>query len=282
VKQTALKEALRVLLQRRRSELCPEDYGFTRDGQGRRPVGNGLSQTEVDQLCRFGRGTYERLENGRYNQAPDHVLMEVGKLFKLDHHEWVLLWRMTNRRDPPYPLIPDTEGEIPASWLRVIDSLPHAAYITNHRWELVAYNPHFPKIFPNRRVPENTMEWMLLNADARHILGDWKSSWAPLVAPHVFAARAKHPTDAYLHILEQKILADEVAGPIYRTFGPIYVHPDGACRPFNHPLNGPGWMTLHASSPQSSSSFITMTMIFDPGQDRPKALPPLRARYGGA
>jgi hypothetical protein len=283
VEQRALKEALRILLTRRRSELNPTDYGITRIApQGRRPAGGGLSQTQVDDVLGFGRGTYERLENGRYSNAPEHLLKAVGELFDLNSHEWAWLWSMTWRRQPPYALHPATTEEIPASWTRVIDSLPHAAYITNHRWELVAYNYHFPRIFPGRHVPPNTMEWMLLSPDARFILTDWKASWAPLIAPHVWAARAAHPTDMYLVGLEQRILADEEAGPIYRDFGPIMVHPDGACRPFNHPVKGPGWMTLHTSCPTSSRSFITMTMIFDPGEERPTPLPPLRARAGGA
>ncbi|MFC5654500.1 helix-turn-helix domain-containing protein [Streptomyces nogalater] len=283
VDQGALKEALRILLQRRRSELSPSDYGFTRHApQGRRAAGGGLTQPQVDQVLGFGRGTYERLENGRLNNAPEHVLKGVGELFKLNPHEWVWLWRMTWRRDPPYPLHPDTEEEIPGSWLRVLNSIPHAAYITNHRWELVAYNRQFTRIFPGQRIPKNTMEWMLLDRDARTVLGDWKTSWAPLVAPHVWAARAAHPTDAYLADLEQRILADPDAGPIYRDFGPIWVHPDGACRPYNHPDHGPGWMSLHTSSPKTSSTFSTMTMIFDPGEQPPQPLPPLRARYLGA
>jgi hypothetical protein len=278
VEQGALKKALRILLQRHRAELSPAELGLTRGApQGRRPQGGGLSQTQIDDYLGFGRGTYERLENGRLPNAPEHILRAVGELFRLNSHEWTWLWRMTWRRDPPSPLHGDSDEEIPASWLRVIDSLPHAVYITNHRWELVAFNHRFPRLFPGRRVPSNTMEWMLLDPDARHILGDWATSWAPFVAPHVWAARAAHPDDAYLADFERRILADPEAGPIYADFGPIFVHPDGACRPFNHPEAGPGWMTLHTSSPKSSSRFVTMTMIFDPGPECPEALPPLRA-----
>jgi hypothetical protein len=283
VKQSALTEALRILLQKRRAELSPADYGLTRlSPQGRRPAGGGLSQPQVDTILGFGRGTYERLENGRYKEAPEHILKAVGELFNLNPHEWVWLWRMTWRRDPPYPLRPDTDEEIPATWSRVLDGQPHPAYLTNHRWEVVAYNCHFPRIFPGRRVPPNTMEWMLLSPDARHILGDWKASWAPFITPHVWAARAAHPDDEYLADFERRILADEEAGPIYQDFGPIYVHPDGATRPFNHPEEGPGWMTLHTSVPRSSPRFVTMLMIFDKGTERPDTLPPLRARYGGS
>ncbi|MEW2302001.1 helix-turn-helix domain-containing protein [Streptomyces sp. NPDC006655] len=283
MEQSALKEALRKLLQQRRAELNPAKLGITRVApQGRRPAGGGLSQTQVDEILGFGRGTYERLESGRYANAPEHVLTAVGKLFELDAHEWAWLWGMARREDPPRPLRPDNEEEIPASWCRVIDSLPHACYVTNHRWELVAYNQYFTRIFPGRRVPPNTMEWMLLSPDARYILRDWATEWAPMVAPHVWSARAKHPTDVYLKDFERRILADEEAGPIYQDFGEFMVHPDGATRPFNHPEEGPGWMTLHTSTPASSNRFITMTMIFDLGEERPPTLAPLRARYGGA
>jgi hypothetical protein len=283
VEQGALKEQLRRLLQQHRSELNPATLGLARIApQGRRAAGGGLSQTQVDDLLGFGRGTYERLENGRLPNPPEHVLKAVGQLFDLNHHEWVWLWRMARRQDPPFTLRQDNDEEIPGSWLRVLDGQPHPAYLTNHRWEVVAYNRHFPHIFPDRRVPPNTMEWMLLSPDARYILGDWKGSWAPFIAPHVWAARAGHPDDEYLADFERRILDDEEAGPIYQDFGPIYVHPDGACRPFNHPEKGPGWMTLHTSIPRSSPRFVTMLMVFDPGEERPIPLPPLRARYLGA
>ncbi|MFE5037054.1 helix-turn-helix domain-containing protein [Streptomyces sp. NPDC056683] len=283
MKNSALKEALRILLQRHRAALSPDDYGINRLApQGRRPAGGGLSQAQVDDILGFGRGTYERLENGRYREAPEHVLKAVAELFDLNPHEWVWLWRMTWRRDPPYPLRQDTDETVPYSWYRVLDGQPHPAYLTNHRWEVVAHNKHFPRIFPEHKVPQNTMEWMLLGEDARHTLGDWAHAWAPFVAPHVWAARAAHPDDEYLANLEQRILADPDAGPIYRDFGPIFVHPDGACRPFNHPEEGPGWMTLHTSIPRSSPRFVTMLMIFDPGPEPPKTMPPLRARHGGA
>jgi hypothetical protein len=265
------------LLQRRRANLNPADYGLTRLApQGRRAAGGGLSQTQVDDILGLGRGTYERLENGRYPNAPEHVLKAVGDLLDLDPHEWVWLWRMTWRRDPPFPLHANSE-EIPASWLRVINSIPHPVYITTHRWDLVAYNPEFPKIFPDGNVPGNTMEWMLLDPVARDVLGDWSIAWAPFVAPQLWAARAAYPDDERIADLEQRVLADPVSGPIYRAFGIIYVHPDGACRPFNHPLHGPGWITMHASSPKSSPRFITMTMIFDAGPEPPIAWPGLRA-----
>ncbi|NUR01348.1 MAG: helix-turn-helix domain-containing protein [Streptomyces sp.] len=279
----SLREALRILLKRRRAELNPAELGISRATPvGRRAAGGGLSQTQVDDLLGFGRGTYERLESGRYREAPEHVLKAVGELFELTQHEWVWLWRMTWRRDPPFPLRPDNEETIPASWHRVLDGQPHPAYLTNHRWEVVAYNQHFPQIFPGRRVPPNTMEWMLLSPDARYILGDWANSWAPFVAPHLWAARAAYPDDAYLKDLERRALADPELSPIYKDFGPIFVHPDGATRPFNHPEKGPGWITLHTSVPLSSPRFVTMLMIFDEGPERPKTLPPLRARYGGA
>lgn len=276
MEQRALREALRILLQRRRSELNPANYGFTRTA-GRRPVGGGLSQTQVDDILGVGRGTIERLENGRLNHAPEHVLKGVGELYNLNPHEWVWLWRMTWRRDPPFPLCPDADEEIPASWQKVLDGQPHPAYLTNYRWEVVAYNDLLPSIFPGGRVPPNTVEWMLLNPDARRILGDWGQEWAPMVAPHVWAARAAHPDDEYLADLERRILEDPEAGPIYEDFGPIFVHPDGACRPFNHPTQGPGWITMHSSIPRSSPRFVTMLMIFEQGE-QPETLPPLRAR----
>ncbi|MER6847736.1 helix-turn-helix transcriptional regulator [Streptomyces flaveolus] len=282
MKQNALKGALRTVLQRRRAMLNPADYGFTRLApQGRRPAGGGLSQTQVDDILGFGRGTYERLENGRYNNAPEHVLRSVGELFKLNPHEWVWLWRMTWRHDPPQPIYPEQNDELDGTWQHVIDSVPHAVYITNHRWDVVAFNSRFPRLFPGQEYPANTMEYMLLDPAARRLLPDWDSAWAPFIVPQLWAGRAAYPDDERIADIVRRVLEDTVTGPFYRDFGPVFVHPDGTCRPFNHPEHGIGWVSLATSSPLSSSRFITMTMIFTPGAERPVSPPPIRAICDG-
>jgi hypothetical protein len=266
VNQDALAAALQALLKRKRAMLDPDDYGFARAaGQGRRAEGRGLTQAHMDELLHVGRGTYAKLESGTLcgAKAPEALLKSVGEFFRLDRHEYTWLWRMTWRRDPPEPLHDAREDQVPGEWLRVIHGSRHMAYITNHRWDVLAHNPRWPRMFPGGEAPANTMEWMLLHADARTILGEWETAWAPLVVPQLWSARAAYPGDTYLADLEKRVLDDPKAGPIYETFGDIYVDPDGSTRPLNHAELGPGWVTMCSSAPRSAPRCHTMALIWD-------------------
>lgn len=276
----ALTTALQALLKRKRAALDPDDYGFApASGPGRRAEGGGLTQAHMDEILKkfgFGRGTYAKLESGVLGErAPEDLLRAVGEFFGLDRHEYAWLWLMTGRRYPVEPRHDAAEDRVPGSWLRLIEGSAAMAYITNHRWDVLDYNSRLPALFPGRNVPPNTMRWMLLAPDARKILEDWESAWAPLVVPQLWAARATYPDDDGLDELVRDVQHDPKAGPIYETFGEIYVDPDGATRPVNHSELGPGWVTMCVSGPRSAPRCHTMSLLFDQGEKPPAPWPPL-------
>ncbi|MER5781090.1 helix-turn-helix domain-containing protein [Streptomyces mobaraensis] len=261
------KGALQWLLRERRALIAPEEYGLSRPSrQGRRAPG--LTQSQIDQLLHRTHGTYNRLETGNYPNPPEDLLRDVARLLAFNEHEWSLLWLYTLHRDPPTPLHPRSGTEVRGAWQDVIDGISHIAYITDQSWRVVTYNKAFAEIFPNGRVPTNTMRWMLLAPEAREILMGWDEHWLPMVLPQLRAAMAALPNDETLAGIEKDVLADPVAGPLYEAGGGSYIHPDGDERPLLHARLGPGWVSLCSAEPLSSPRARLMVMIFRPGEER--------------
>ncbi|MGW7001458.1 MmyB family transcriptional regulator [Streptomyces sp. NPDC054933] len=277
----AIRDALQAVLRTRRASIDPGRYGFTRPAtQGRHAGGLGLTQAQVDKILNRSKGTYQRLESGRYPKAPEGLLKAVAVLLRLNEHEWGWLWRMTWRRDPPYPLHTVAGEQVPGAWRRIIGNARHIAYCTNHRWEMLDYNEALVRALPRGQVPHNSVEWTLIHPDARHVLGDWEESWARQVVPLLASARATYPHDTVLADLERKVRADKRCGPIYEEFGPVYSHTDGAIRPFVHAERGRGWVTICSAPPRAAPTCHITQMLWDPGEERPVPLPPIPAIPG--
>ncbi|WP_372409705.1 helix-turn-helix domain-containing protein [Streptomyces luteireticuli] len=265
------KRALQQLLRERRAAVTPEEYGLTRPSrQGRRAPG--LSQSQMDQLLHRTHGTYNRLEAGNYPNPPEELLRDVARLLAFNEHEWTLLWLYMMHRDPPTPLHQSSGTEVRDAWGTVVQSISHIAYISDQSWQVVTYNDAFAAMFPDRKVCANTMRWMVLDPSARDVLAGWEDHWLPMALPQMRAAVAALPHDEILAELEADILADPIAGPMYKAGGGgAFAHPDGDERPLNHSELGKGWVTLCAAEPLSHPRVRLMVMIFHPGEERRNA-----------
>ncbi|MEV0579466.1 MULTISPECIES: MmyB family transcriptional regulator [unclassified Streptomyces] len=260
------KKALRDLLTERRALIDPTGHGFQRPArQGRRAPG--LSQHQVDQLCHRTLGTYRRLESGSYPNPPVDLLRDIAVLFALNEQEWVSLCRYAGIGDPPSPLTPRSGKEVPGVWQEAVDGMTHMAYVTDASWELIAYNAPFTRLFPNGRVPANTMRWMLLDPDGRSTLTDWATAWAPLVLPQLRAALATRPDDEVLRRIEKEVAVDPACAPIWESGG-AHIHPDGDERPLLHASDGPGWVTMCAAQPMTAPGARLIVLVFHPGARR--------------
>ncbi|MEU6487463.1 helix-turn-helix domain-containing protein [Streptomyces sp. NPDC046887] len=273
------KTALRSLLSVRRAAIAPESHGLTRPTrQGRRA--RGLSQAQVDQILHRAPDTYGRLESGRYPNPPLGLLQDVARLFRMDEQEWMALWRYALGQDPPHPLDARSGTELPGVWRTLLEGFAHPAYITDRSWNVLAGNAPLAAMFPNRRVPANTMRWMALDPGARRMLTDWAEAWAPVLLPQLRVALAAVPDDPVLRRIEREVLDDPVAGPVYASSG-ASVHLDGAVRPLHHAELGPGWVTMCAAQPLASPGSRLVLMHFEPGARRgPARLPALRSASG--
>ncbi|MGW7075114.1 MmyB family transcriptional regulator [Streptomyces sp. NPDC054871] len=267
------KTALRALLRERRALIAPESHGFRRPtGQGRRA--RGLSQHQVDQLLHRAIGTYHRLESGSYPNPPASLLRDVARLFGLNEQEWVSLCRYALRQEPPGPLYSSSGKEIAGVWREAVDGIGHMAYVTDASWELLAYNAAFAALFPEGKVPSNTMRWMLLEHNGREALTDWRNSWVPMVLPQLRAALTARPDDEILRQIEKEVLADPEMSSLYEADGAL-IHPDGHERPLRHAEHGPGWVSICAAQPMAAPGSRLFILIFKAGSQRSHTRAPM-------
>ncbi|MER7112780.1 MmyB family transcriptional regulator [Streptomyces sp. NPDC000229] len=274
------KLALRLLLSERRASITPESQGLSRPTrQGRRA--RGLSQAQIDQILHRAPDTYGRLESGRYPNPPVDLLQDVARLFRMNEQEWIALWRYALGQDPPRPLDFRSGEEVPAVWEEILACVSHPAYINDRSWNVLAHNGLFEGLFPGRRVPANAMRWMTVEPDARTVLTDWETAWAPVVLPQLRVALAADPSDKTLCAIEQDVLADPVAAPLYESAS-AYSHLDGDERPFTHPTLGQGWVTMCAAQPLAAPGSRLIMLVFHPGARRRRGRPSaLRAQADG-
>ena len=271
------QQALQALLSERRALIKPEDHGLSRqDGRGRRA--RGLSQHQVDELTDRAYSTYSRLESGRTSNPPIDYLEQVARLFGLNEQEWGCLCRFSGIGEPPYALNPKSGLQVPGVWQEAVDGISHMAYVNDASWNLLAHNDRFTELFPDGRVPQNTMRWMLLDPVARGMLLDWETVWAPLVLPQLHAALSVRSDDETLLQIAREAEKDPVLARLAGAGG-AHIHPDGDERPIQHAVHGPGHVTMCASEPLGSPGARLIFLIYHAGtQKQHTRLPMLRAR----
>ncbi|MFG3280374.1 helix-turn-helix domain-containing protein [Streptomyces sp. NPDC048111] len=270
------KAALKILLERKRAEIRPEDLGLHRSParQGRRAPG--LTQSQIERILNRANGVYQRLESGRYSNPPADLLHEVARLLGMNEHEWDALCRYATGKEAPYSLHPTSGQTVSDVWHNVLPHFSDMAYINNESWEVLAGNDVWKDLFPHRVPPQNTMRWMLLDADARRILTDWETAWAPLVIPQLRAALASRPADPILQAIERDVLADAVCGPLYKSVPDRFVTLDGDERPLLHPAHGPSWVTVCAAEPVGSPGARLIILRLSSESRLGHSLPPPR------
>ena len=273
--------ALRALLEARRAQIDPSTVPGLQTAQrpGRRAPGLGLAQHHCDQMAGYASNTYNRLINGQIEEPEIRLLEAYARALRLSEQEWHAMVRFARQENPPFALHPKSGLEVPGVWAPAVDSIGAIAYVTDCAYNLLASSRAFDEIFIGDVArPHNMMRWMLTSPDARKILSDWHTAWAPYVAPQLRTARAALPDDPTLAAVEQDVLDDPDAGPIYAgEKGTGMVHPDGNERPLNHPLHGPGWASICASEPLAAPMARLMIIMYQPGERPHIRLPHLRA-----
>lgn len=254
------------ILSTHRRGLEPEAFGLPPRPAGRRGRKvQGLTQSEID-LLTSGRptGHYGRVESGRMRPTQEYLL-DLAHAVKLPENTYTFLHLHLYGSEPPAPLDPDRALAVPAPWQRALDGQTEMAYVNDRRYNLVAHNKAFAAMFPSGAPPKNTMEWMLLDDEARDFcLADWDRAWGPLVVPQFRAALAAHPDDPVLRRIEARVLKDKRVKTLYEHPERVYIHPDGDRRPLHHATRGRGFATMIVAQPLSSPGARYMTVLFDP------------------
>jgi len=172
-------------LRSRRQRLRPESVGLPATRRRRTP---GLRREEVAELAGIGVDWYVRLEQGRdVNPSLTTIdaLARALKLGKSEHNHLRTLARHGDRRAFAPEIVPEAIR-------RVVEGLPHPAYVVGRRWDVLAWNKAAEEIFAFHRIPEgerNTLLFMLTKPGPRKLFG---SAWADEARRMVAQFRKTH------------------------------------------------------------------------------------------
>jgi hypothetical protein len=139
----ARRRELADFLRSRRARIAPEDAGLIARGRRRTP---GLRREEVAQLASVGVTWYTWLEQGRPIHASADVVEAIGRALRLDATEREHLFRLADVKalaaDPPAGCL-DPEVQV------ILDGLlPLPAVILNSRYDILAWNAAYLRLFP--------------------------------------------------------------------------------------------------------------------------------------
>ncbi|MBG0818848.1 helix-turn-helix domain-containing protein [Planomonospora sp. ID82291] len=139
----ARRAELAAFLRTRRGRITPQDVGLPPGSRRRTP---GLRREEVAQLAGVGVTWYTWLEQGRPINASTQVLDAVSRTLRLDQAEHEHLYRLAD-----VPAVAETEdhrGLEPETRL-ILDQLgPLPAAVYNGRYDLMAWNAAYERLFP--------------------------------------------------------------------------------------------------------------------------------------
>lgn len=172
-------------LRSRREKLTPKAVGLPA-GSRRRTAG--LRREEVAQLAGIGVDWYIRLEQGRTVSPSVTTVDALARALRLSKTEHAHLKALA--RDGARSAF--TREIVPPPIRRLIQSLPHPAYITGRRWDVLAWNEAAEQVFAFGRLPvedRNTMLLMMTNKQTRKTYG---AGWADVAKRMVAMFRATH------------------------------------------------------------------------------------------
>lgn len=175
------RDELATFLRNRRERTRPEDVGLPAGYRRRTP---GLRREEVAALAGVGVTWYTWLEQGRSIGVSSTFLDNLARVFKLDAAERRHLFLLAHERSPAEP--GQTWCTIPPLVVRLMHDLaPHAAFVLNLRWDVLAFNQAADQLFKFAQHPpaKRNLLWLLFtDPTLRELLADWEQQVPRMLA----------------------------------------------------------------------------------------------------
>lgn len=192
---------LAAFLRRRRDRLTPADVGLPSGARRRTP---GLRREEVAALAGVGITWYTWLEQGREIGVSEDFLLRLSKTLKLDDAECCHLFLLAHQRPPP-PEALHWPSVSPLVQQMMDELASRPAYVTNLRWDVVAWNVAADRLFglsAKQQSGRNVLRMVFADPDLRRRLPTWRSD-APRLLESFRCDLALAPWDpAMLSLIE--------------------------------------------------------------------------------
>jgi PAS domain-containing protein len=200
-------------LRTKRASLQPEDVGLPDGGRRRTP---GLRREEVSLLAGVGTTWYTWLEQGRDVRASLDVLEAVSRALRLTPAERAHVILLGRGEEAP-PCKPPVEEVSPTLRQLVENTGPGPVYLLGRRWDYLAWNKPFERVFGWEPGPEplsrnHVWAWFMDPARRDLCANDWGNS-ARLLVAKFRADSARHIGDP---AFEELISALESSSPEFR------------------------------------------------------------------
>ncbi len=267
------RQELAAFLRSRRERISPEQVGLPSTGRRRTP---GLRREEVAMLAAVGVTWYTWLEQGRDIQVSGQVLEAVARALLLDPNERAHLYILAGAGVPT----PSTECPVitPTVALLLGQLEPYPACVLNNRYDVLAYNGAYNRLFGNLDAldfeqrnllwlvftnREYQERWVELEAARKQVVARFRAAMADHVADPAWKsllARLRQASPDF----EQAWQRHEIAGR------------DNGLKGFRHPEAGVVWFdfTNLWLAPALGSRLVAYTPADDESRRRLESLGP--------
>ncbi|GAA4495999.1 helix-turn-helix domain-containing protein [Gluconacetobacter tumulicola] len=230
---TATNIALGDFLRTRREGLDPGAGRMTR-GRRRTP---GLRREEVAEAAGISTEWYVKLEQGRAVAPSLTTIDALARALKLNAVEHAHLRRLADAKGQPA----FSREKVPSTIGNFVVSLPHPAYVTGRRWDILAWNDAAAQLFGfGAMLPEdrNLLLYMLTDRRARRVFGEsWPSEAQRIVALFRPTYDLWSYDQAFAQLLERVQAGCEQFAPWWKDHA-VQAASSGTKR-LHHPVSGP-------------------------------------------
>jgi transcriptional regulator with XRE-family HTH domain len=223
-------------LRTRRARLSPTDVGLPRTSRRKTA---GLRREEVAQLASVGVTWYTWLEQGRDINVSVQVLDSLAQTLRLTPDEKTHLFLLAGQAPPPYPA-PLQEHVSPFLRKFIAYQGTNPAYITNRRWDVLAWNRAACLVIANfAAMPieeRNIVRFIFTDEEYRRRFVDWEGI-AQRVLAQFRASSSQYHNDAQFGALITDL---QRRSPEFARWWPhheVQGRQDG-CKELNHPQVG--------------------------------------------
>lgn len=232
-------------LRSRRERTQPAQVGLSDTRRRRTP---GLRREEVASLAGIRAEWYIKLEQGRAVAPSPGTVEALARALRLDDGERAHLRALAGGTASPAL----SEERVPEPLRCLVESLPHPAYVTGLRWDMLAWNVAAAEFFNELRRPEgerNILRYVLTTQGGRRLFGPEWAEEARRMTALFRATHDLHADDPAFKALVERLRAGCGEFEAWWTSHRIAT-PDSGVKVLWHPSRGGvryGYTTLQAN-----------------------------------